>query len=72
MKVSTYQGTVENGQIKLSESVHLPEHAIVYVVVPEDEVQKLVHIRSPRLANPAHATDFQLELIKDPPDASLR
>jgi hypothetical protein len=71
MKVSTYEGTVENGQIKLSESVRLPEHARVYVVVPDFAEQKVLHMRSPRLADPAHAADFKLEVIKEPPDACL-
>ena len=35
MKVATYEATVENGQIRLSEPVRLPEHAKVFVVVPE-------------------------------------
>ena len=34
MKIATYEATVENGQIKLSEPVRLPERAKVYVVVP--------------------------------------
>jgi hypothetical protein len=33
MKRATYEGTVENGQIKLPETVHLPEHTKVLVVV---------------------------------------
>ena len=34
MKVATFEGFVENGQIRLSGSIHLPEKAKVYVVVP--------------------------------------
>ena len=37
MSVTTYQGTVENGQVRLAENVRLPEHAKVYVIVPDDE-----------------------------------
>ena len=37
MKVTTYEATVENGLIKFSEPVRLPEHARVYVVVPGAE-----------------------------------
>ncbi len=37
MSVTTYQGTVENGQIRLAGDIHLPENAKVYVVVPEVE-----------------------------------
>lgn len=35
MSVTTYQGTVERGQIKLAGNVHLPEKAKVYVIVPD-------------------------------------
>ena len=35
MSITTYQGTVENGQVKLSRDVNLPENAKVYVVVPD-------------------------------------
>ena len=34
MKTTTYEATVENGQIKLPETVHLPDHTKVFVVVP--------------------------------------
>jgi hypothetical protein len=34
MSVTTYQGTVENGQVRLAENVRLPENARVYVIVP--------------------------------------
>lgn len=35
MSIATYEGTVKNGQIKLSIEVKLPENATVYVVIPE-------------------------------------
>jgi hypothetical protein len=35
MKTTTYEGTVENVQIKLSDTVHLPDHTKVFVVVPD-------------------------------------
>ncbi len=38
----TYEGTVENGQVKLPETVHLPDHTKVFVVVPETEVQRFI------------------------------
>lgn len=37
MSVTTFQGTVERGQIKLAADVRLPENAKVYVVVPDFE-----------------------------------
>lgn len=35
MKSTTYEATVENGQIKLPDTVHLPDRTKVFVVVPE-------------------------------------
>lgn len=37
MSVTTYQGTIENGQVRLAGDVRLPENARVYVVVPDAE-----------------------------------
>ena len=37
MSVTTFQGTIENGQVRLSANVTLPENATVYVVVPDVE-----------------------------------
>ncbi len=37
MSIETYQGVIENGQIKLSISVKLPEKAMVYVIVPDEK-----------------------------------
>jgi hypothetical protein len=37
MSVTTYQGTVEDGQVKLAGDVRLPENTKVYVVVPDVE-----------------------------------
>lgn len=37
MSIETYQGKVENGQIKLAMSVKLPENKTVYVIVPDEK-----------------------------------
>jgi len=44
MKIITCEATVENGQIKLPETVHLPEHTRVYVVVPGVEAVSASYI----------------------------
>ncbi len=72
MKVTTYEATIENGQIKLSEAVSLPERARVYVVVPDVEEVSGFHVRSPRLARPERAADFTKEVAEEPQDAGLR
>ena len=71
MKVATYEGVVENGQVRLPTGVTLPEKARVYVVVPGLEVQPEAHIRSPRLADPAQAARFELEVAEEETDAGL-
>ncbi|HZF08381.1 MAG TPA: hypothetical protein VFE33_06280 [Thermoanaerobaculia bacterium] len=70
MRVITYEATVENGQVKLSEEVHLPEHARVYVVVPGVETAPQYYIGSPRLARPEEVSDFIKEVIEEGHDAS--
>jgi hypothetical protein len=72
MKLATYEGTVEDGQIKLAEAVRLPEHAKVYVVVTGVEEVPNFHVRSPRLAQPDRADDFTKEVSEESQDAGLR
>ena len=40
MEVTTFQGTVENGIVRLAPDVHLPEKARVYVILPDFAVTK--------------------------------
>lgn len=72
MKVTTYEGTVVNGQIRLAETVRLPEQAKVYVVVPSVGEEALVHAGSPRLKHPEQAADFTMEVAEESRDAGLR
>ena len=37
MQVTTFQGEIENGQVRLTTEVRLPDKTKVYVVVPEFE-----------------------------------
>lgn len=39
MSVTTYSGTVEDGQVRLAANVRLPEKAKVFVVVPDYDDQ---------------------------------
>ena len=39
MPVTTFPGTIEDGQVKLAANVHLPERTKVFVVVPDFEEQ---------------------------------
>jgi hypothetical protein len=66
MKVTTYEGVVENGCVHVPAGVSLPEKAKVYVVIPEVfeiEVSRVAHIASPRLAHPEQAGDFIKEVL---------
>ena len=68
MRVTTVEGTVENGQVKLPADVHLPENAKVYVVVPGVEERIAFYVGSPRLAHPDQAVDFE-KVVEEHPDA---
>ena len=72
MKVATFEGFVENGQIRLPISIRLPEKAKVYVVVPDLEVPSVPpYIGSPRLVHPEQAADFEKEIVEDEPNVRL-
>ena len=74
MKVTTYEGVVQNGRVQLPAEVVLPEKAKVYVVVPgvlETELQRVAHVYSPRLADPADAIHFKMEVREEGTDAGL-
>ncbi len=57
MQVTAIEGIVKNGLIHLTEDLHLPEMAKVYVIVPPTENVK--KIMSPRLVNKADAKAFE-------------
>jgi hypothetical protein len=65
MSAATFEGVVEQGQIKLDSDVRLPDGTKVYIVVPDIEIEeKGVHLHSPRLAHPEQAADFEMEVIE--------
>jgi hypothetical protein len=70
MKIATYQGFVENGQVRLVDNVGLPEKATVFVV-PGAEISASAGVRSPRLAHPQQAGDFRKEVVEEGCDAGL-
>jgi len=71
MSVRTFEGAVENGQIRLPANVRLPEKTKVYVVVPDVAMPPTAYIGSPRLAHPEQTEDFKKEVIEERHDASL-
>lgn len=64
MKVTTFEGFVENGQVRLPVSIRLPEKAKVYVVVPDVEIPSAAYVGSPRLAHPEQVVDFKKEVVE--------
>jgi hypothetical protein len=71
MAILTFEGIVENGQIRLPDNVTLPEHTKVYVVIPDIETAPQAHIYSPRLVHPEQAADFAKQIVEAPADAEL-
>ncbi len=63
MSLATFEGFVENGQIKLRENIQLPERTRVFVVVAETVNPRAPRIMSPRLANATDATKFEMKVI---------
>jgi hypothetical protein len=71
MGIVTYEGIVDHGQIRLKTDVRLPEKTKVYIVVPDMQIERIVHIASPRLAHSEQAVDFKLEVVEESSNASL-
>jgi hypothetical protein len=71
MTYSTLEGLVENGQIRISGNVVLPENAKVYVLIADPNDQSTARVFSPRLAHPEQAIDFVKEVTKVSSDAGL-
>lgn len=67
----TYPGTVIDGQIRLESDIRLPEHAHIYVVVPDAGDAPAYRIATPRLAHPEQAKDFQMEVVDEVRDAGV-
>ena len=66
MSVTTFEGVVENGRIRLAADICLPEKAKVYVIIPNGALPPPALMASPRLARPEEAIDFKMEMIQDP------
>lgn len=66
MTITTYEGIVEKGRIRLKSGVKLPENVKVYVIVPElqEQKKKTVRVLTPRLAHRKQAGDFKMKIGK--------
>jgi hypothetical protein len=65
MSVTAIEGVVEDGLIRLPNSVQLPEHTKVYVVVPDSNLPPTIRINSPRFVHPEQASDFTKEVVEE-------
>jgi hypothetical protein len=64
MSVIAVEGVVDHGLVRLQAEVTLPEGTRVYVVVPDAAVTTVVRLRSPRLAHPEQAGDFEMDVTE--------
>jgi len=67
MTVTTYEGVVEKGKIRLKSGVRLPENIKVYVIVPDmqGEKKKPARVLTPRLVHRKQASDFKMKVSKE-------
>lgn len=71
MTISTFEGIVENGQIRLRDKVMLPENTKVYIVIPGLEAAPKAHVYSPRLVHLGQVSDFAKQVIEVSANAGL-
>jgi hypothetical protein len=65
MSVTTFEGIVEQGKIRLASDVQLPDNTRVYIIVPDIELKEPgLTLHSPRLAHPERASEFEMEVVE--------
>jgi hypothetical protein len=66
MTITTYEGIVEKGRIRLKSGVRLPEKFKVYVIVPEFPARKrrTARVLTPRLRRRNQVADFKMKVSK--------
>lgn len=64
MATLTVEGLVENGRIRLPDTVTLPEHTKVYVVIPDVEAATMARSSSPWLRHREQARDFAKQVME--------
>lgn len=69
--LTTVEGIVENGRIRLREDIALPERTRVYVIIPDVQPVTSAHVRSPRLADPRRSADFRKQVVEGADDAGV-
>jgi hypothetical protein len=69
--MTTAEGTVEKGQIRVTGKRAPTGNAKVYVVIPDLVVTPTVRVGSPRFARAGDATAFEKQIVQEAPDAGL-
>jgi hypothetical protein len=74
MTVTTYEGVIEKGKIRLKTRVKLPENAKVYVIVTDlnADKKKVIQILSPRLVHREDSAQFKMTVTEEKPNARIR
>lgn len=72
MTITTYEGIVEKGKIRLRHDIRLPDNTRIYVVVPDLQTKETSRIMTPRLVHRKQVSDFKMEISEDNSNASLR
>jgi len=76
MSITTYEGVVKKGKIRLQDGIELPENARVYVIVANIDVKlddkKPVRVLSPRVKNRKQAARLKLTVTEEKPNARIR
>jgi hypothetical protein len=69
MKVTTYEGTVQDGRVILPDDAGIPDKTRVYVVIPATNDSESVRIMSPRLVHRDEVVDFIMQVEREGDDA---
>lgn len=72
MQVTTIQGVIENGQVRLTEAIEIPDKTTVYVLVPAIEPVRTARIRSPRVVGGEKLENLERETIELADDEQWR
>ena len=70
-KARNIRRRVENGHVTLPPDADIPDKTLVYVLVPNPDMDRTYKIMSQRFADPGQAKDFKLEVIEESHDGGI-
>jgi len=65
MLINAIEGVIENGQVRLSEGVSLPDHTKVFVIIADSLQAAPTRVRTPHLAHPEQSRDFRKQVLEE-------